>query len=393
MLLRLLWRPHARPLGSIAKPSWRKTVAAQRPTTKSAVSITYTRVGPKSEQHVHSPSLRYDRTVSREEALKAADDFKNRSCIGQTTIEDATRCLGINQQYLKHLELNVAREKCQELALGGHVLYWMWHHFPAENKDLPVDSNLVTLLCWFLLPENREQYVWDWLTIMAKNSNDSGVSPRAPRQSRGISWTKIIPASLADAHFAWAQGGCPDGALRCYKTAHQLFASRSSSWYNTVRLMSMAMTIDPRLKRTSCPPSDARLFESFLNCMVQSEPRLEAERARLKLYHPSQPDAGTFCRLFQAHHPELSEGLFQRIRMQSQDKLAFDILRASYILRLQHAESDALWLDSIVESNNARAWDFRHIYRKQLEKDPKLDTLRTSMRSSTSPSTESHDRK
>ena len=236
------------------------------------------------------------------------------------------------------------------------MLEWTWRKFSHSSKELPIDKNFAKPLCWFLLAENREQYIWEWMKVLAEEVRTSSDAKKPRRQRMGIEWEYHIPACLAEAHLAWAPGGIPNDALVCFETAVRLFATPGHKYYNTISSNVMEMVVLSYMAQRECPPADEALFDRLLSTLEvwQRHPRVSSHVARLKIYHPSRPDTDPFLRLLRAQNPYSNEGMFESVQHNGRDKLAFDFLRASYILRLQGSEQDALWLESVVEARNPR---------------------------------------
>ena len=110
-------------------------------------------------------------------------------------------------------------------------------------------------------------------------------------------------------------------------------------------------------------------------CPVLVKHRTRTDGGSLRLAFIA-PDVSSYCQLIRASHPCLNEYTLYNWRREVQDHLAYVMLRASYILRLQHAEDGANWLDSMVKARRPEIWSRRGYTLRQLQHDPKLERLR-----------------
>jgi len=58
------------------------------------------------------------------------------------------------------------------LGLGGHMLHWLWKHCPPDvDASAYRDEAFVQALCWFLIPEGLEEYIWNSIEVYVVPSN------------------------------------------------------------------------------------------------------------------------------------------------------------------------------------------------------------------------------
>lgn len=294
---------------------------------------------------------------------------------GTATLKEATACLHQLQNYVRSLPTSEAREEVHRLGAGGHVLDWLWQRYSPTDRYIPLDRDLADLLCWFLLPEGRKQYVWNWLKIVVLEIQKQG------RADSAYNWALRLLGGLAKAHGDWAHGGSPDDALRCLETAFNEIYTKEEYDPTALPLLAMVVTIEKYLKRNNCPPADAELFEMFRSKRNHwsEHSRKKWNDAQLMLYHPTGPDAQAFCQAFRESESFLDKHMLQSLKHNALHKLAAMMLRASYILRLQGAVEDDEWLQSIVKANSPMIWGQRHGEQRAYEKDRKLDRLRATV--------------
>ena len=329
----------------------------------------------------------------RQGALSTTSSFKARAAEGTATVEDAIRYLASVQAYIKTFpDLGQARQECRQLQAGGHALNWFREATAPGNNAIP-DQQSGTLLCWFLVPERLEDNLWEWLMIVARDASEVSPGPQGSKGidwtgsqgPRGIDWTHRLLGGLVDAHLQWAPAGSPDNALRCFRKAVELYGTRSTPLFNTVGIVSAGMAVGRVLNKARCPPATESLFDVYSQAAreVLFKERGEVEFARLILYHPSQPNATPFLQLLRRDDPHLGETLLNNIQQKARGKLSYEMLRASYVLRLQHRISDAAWLESLVGRVNLMIWDKRAWCLRELENDANLNRLREQYMSTT----------
>lgn len=344
-----------------------------------AASITYER-GDRFGRHQNSRTLRPQNQAttqkysSRKDALAAIDLFKTQVRDGTATLEGAVSCMETTQAYARTLPTEKARPECANLEIGSHVMNWFWTYKSPQGEEEQIDRNFSELLCCFLVPEGRKEYIWNWLEIVSKAADGSRLPPSAQGRNVDFPWRGKLLAGLGNAHLAWASDGSPNNALRIFRDAHRRFAKHQAA----VSFVSIGVGIDRFLKTSHVPPADEALFMMFYHAMATwNTPNACARvQALLMLYHPSDADAIAVCRLFRERHPFFGEELFDRVSSAAATKFGIFLLRAAYILRLQNHADDATWLESIVQSRSPGAWNLREREFRMFQSDPKLNKLR-----------------
>ena len=207
------------------------------------------------------------------------DAFARLSAAGEATPEQARSCI----YNLKHemqglpLLLSLRREASAAHHIGGRVLHWLWSQPMSIRDDLSMNRVFVDSLCYFLVAEGREDFVFKWLKLELANEK------RHVRVSQRHLW---LPGLMV-AQREWTDSVVPSltslqRALVDFRGKH--FPDLTLAANVAAMRMFMSHTI---------PPYPPELFDAFLSVNLASGPRhINIWReAEARLFHPTSPDA------------------------------------------------------------------------------------------------------
>ena len=184
-------------------------------------------------------------------------------------------------------------------------------------------------------------------------------------------------AGFTNALIAWSPARNANKAIRAFRSFVEL--GYRNRFPKVLRLSNAGTTISRRLCNSEAPCCDAELFEDFVRMQIIwiSPKRHRSSQAALQLYHPTEPTAGQYYDLVMAEDEHLGEHLFVKTRSTAQAALAHLFLRAAYILRHGGEEEKAAQLEAIVERHCEGIWHKRGESQRKLDRDPKLDRIRS----------------
>ncbi|KXS95202.1 hypothetical protein AC578_6927 [Pseudocercospora eumusae] len=338
---------------------------------------------PSVPRHRRSSPPAY---IKREQQLVAlqsrpeltVDDFEELAKRGEASIEQAEACLYQLKTRLSQLPLQERHEKCLQHNAGKRILLWYWNwlasHEPTPNRTL---AHLVT---WFLVPENRDDFIFRWIEReieMNQSSLPEGLDNTAAMATLGR-WAHFWLSGLATNHTEWSADRSPVKALQCFQRALQSFGQYASPQRPFV-FVGLAVAIHQAVQESTHPPYDPTLWDSYHQNMplfIKDALSLRQRQSFSLLYHPSRADGLAFYDflVWMVRNKYLQ---VWSARVPTKDAFTWRVLRASYILRLQGHSDKARWLQDQAKLHNA--WYFPRKSRLVLETcdlDPKLESLR-----------------
>ncbi|KAK3643049.1 hypothetical protein LTR56_010423 [Elasticomyces elasticus] len=224
-------------------------------------------------------------------------------------------------------------------------------------------------LCWLLFKEGKESSTWEKIVAIANEVKRDAGGFLTRSQIKDQDWMGQLLAGFAATQLELAPRRVADNAIRRFQ---RMTAFREEHDI-TLPLAPMAVLLRQELQQFSCVPCDPQLFDDLLRLLpaAEVESRHALSRARMLLYHPTQPTADTMLGVVrsrdQAMETEHHKG-YQAAR----NSLSSDILRAAYILRLHGKDDDAMFLDGMVEDRTPSVWHVREKIWKEARRDPKL---------------------
>lgn len=89
-------------------------------------------------------------------------------------------------------------------------MLWLWSKRQDVGSSPVLELEFANNLCWFLLAEGNEEYIWQWF--------DTEVASLAGEKIReNFRWSLRLLGGLARAHCEWSEDGSPDPAILCLK--------------------------------------------------------------------------------------------------------------------------------------------------------------------------------
>ena len=299
--------------------------------------------------------------VRREEAQRAIaalpklsiDDFAQLSANGSATPDHARSCLYSLQAKVKAIpKLSGQRENAASYHVGGRVLHWLFNQTPVIQDELSCDRDFVDVMCYFIVAEQREDFIWKYLELHPETTDGF-----VPHQWLG---------GLARAHWDWT--GSVEQPLLVLRKALQRF-NRSQS------LISLMTVLRKLCHSDTLQPYDPALFDMLITSELGDTKHIaQRKRAQTLLYHPTSADAKSFLEWIQQNPTDINAVM--SARPANKNHTCTLMIRAAYITRLRGFEEDARWLESIVETRNPAVWRARDWIVDRCKDDPKLTHLR-----------------
>lgn len=326
-----------------------------------------------------------DIVVARASSQAAVHQFEALVKAGTCKVDDVKVFVGRLRSILQPLDLPTRRSMCLELQAGGKALKWLWDNHPPGDESPYRDPDLGDALCWFIIPEGLEDYIWQWFQIEARAANDGGRKALSPMSSKGMKWAQVLFGRLIAAHLAWSPDGTADNAIKCFIAADEMFpwdgggisAGPGFETRATLGFLQAALGITKHIHRSSSPPGSDELFDAFHRSVVRTwgpAYRLE-DSAKLALFHPSKPDPWPLYNMLKADNTDLL-GKYVDARTIARHRFFNDVFRAAYILHMQGASEEAGWLESFVEEKDPHIYDNKDVNYARVSLEPKIKKCR-----------------
>ena len=316
------------------------------------------------------------RPPTRLEVVELARNFRQRSQRRDVSVEEATEWLSKARKHCELYSRNQKETTCRELNLGVTTLEWYQGTYPSHAREKAVSTEFLDGLCWHLIVQGREDLLWNWI----KNIGDEITRTLPPEEANAYpeayKWTIRLLGTFVNAQIETAPQQNPTVAIKTvFKLLHLL--GKGGKYHKYMPLPNAGLAINRRIRTADCPPIDAELFDRFCQTADAFISRGVIEHmAKLKLFHPSRPDASEFYRLVNEDFGALSESFYDTIREQAKRGHAIVYLRAAYILRHQGRESEAQHLEDIVERKCPAVYKVRERVERELERDMRLNNVR-----------------
>lgn len=175
-------------------------------------------------------------------------------------LEDARVVLDGMRRSLDDLPRSLQREKAAD-AHAGRILLWMWNN----REVLPfsdIGQDFANALTWFLVAEDLEEFVWEWLLLEAQAVKDQRRGNFEDYWSTRLRWCQHLLGGFTCAQAYWTNDGVGSGtnaAIRTYLRAAEAFGPHSS-FARTVSLVGSATVVDQLLKKQDVDPCDPVLL-------------------------------------------------------------------------------------------------------------------------------------
>lgn len=293
---------------------------------------------------------------------------------GEASIRDAYHALKATKQRLEPLPLD-ERWKQAAQAGAGRILAFLWDK-REEAPKMEVSADLVDTVCWFLHAQGLEGFFWRWFELEQKKNLAIATTHYETVAFSKAHWAGRLLGSLISVRIEWASDGNLDSALREY---FAMIGRVKKIDPVAFPIVAPTVVLERALSRTDTPPCDARLFDRFVRTRtLTSKPGLHRRDliiAQLLLYHPTLPNPGPLLTAARRYHDSLESEGFRGRRQAARNSFGQNLLRASYLLRLQGENDDADWLHSVVEQHHNEVWTQRTRILKHFKRDPKLHHL------------------
>ncbi|GIZ47171.1 hypothetical protein CKM354_001027000 [Cercospora kikuchii] len=256
---------------------------------------------------------------------------------------------------------------------ASRILAWV-RKTDRRYWDTILPYDFINMLCRHLEAEEKGRILMEWVAAYVTSSDmqRDAVKAHNPLHKRAhVSWPTRIFACLVTAKIYWGEDGSMDAALECllYALDGGLTKAGRILW-----IPAAIVELEGRLLQDETPPCSPILFERYRawlpfipNWKYSSDrSRLDFHLARIVLYHPVDADPRPILQYCQG------ENRLSGSREQGKLNSAHEILRASYLLRLEDDNAAARLLENISQDLHPRPWSqLRMLYRKWKD-DPKL---------------------
>ena len=291
------------------------------------------------------------------------EEFKELAESDQATLEHAHGCLVLHKADVQALPNAEQKRRAKELDAGRQVLAWIWKsdvdgwNSAVKGRDFPA------ALCWFILAQDLEEFLWEWMTEQAKQP-----------ETRQSEWLQKLLAGLARAHIEWEDGGV-NSALAAHSRAHDLFPGAATTAKGKP-LMAMEVAIERAWHGPRCPVADETLFDSYAETHTKAmDTKYRAQnRAELQLFHPTRPDPSLYLDMLR-----YDEGYLCNLRslpIAALRNAAACLLRSAYIFRHQDRVPDAQYCEEHAAKLDSRCSLWAAKKKRALDEDPRLHSIR-----------------
>ncbi|CAD0095642.1 unnamed protein product [Aureobasidium mustum] len=188
--------------------------------------------------------------------------------------------------------------------VGEIAIKWLWDHY--DGIKYPNDSDLINPIAILLVREGKEELLWDWISQESlKPVSDSGHSNLNLRHD----WRQAALCALVEAKAHFATDNSLDAALKTFFRGTRvpyLLPTRSAA--NLChKMLCRPADQDPQRSyeriRSSLrfPNTSLALWDAFYVWNGKGPKRFAPLlQARMKLYHPQQPDPWPLYKWWQA---------------------------------------------------------------------------------------------
>lgn len=97
------------------------------------------------------------------------EDFERRAEKDTATVEDAGECLRGYKSDIEQRPLAERKQACNTLQIGRRILVWLLGRRDERPAKIYRDREFTYNLMWFVVAEDLEDAIFDWLRIAAKN--------------------------------------------------------------------------------------------------------------------------------------------------------------------------------------------------------------------------------
>ncbi|KXS95596.1 hypothetical protein AC578_10108 [Pseudocercospora eumusae] len=283
-------------------------------------------------------------------------EFETLAKHGAATIDQARTCLEHLKAQLMPLPMGVRREAAAKTDAGRKILLWLWTEYGSDPGAFlhTGQARIGPDLCWFLLAQGLEEYLWEWIKGEIPAAADLTSVSDFDSEYQRLCWVSPLLACLVEAHYDWAEDASLDAAMKAFGRARELFKIYGERGNEFVKIPSWILF---RLVRADIT-CDASLYDNLIDYHHQmkksdSRPFLwKFQLGMLALYHPSNPDPRPFltwsrgCRV-------------SNMRTKAGASIASYMLMAAYVLRHQSRADEASKLESFVEKYSPVVWQKR----------------------------------
>ncbi|KAK3639497.1 hypothetical protein LTR56_012468 [Elasticomyces elasticus] len=280
---------------------------------------------------------------------------------GKATTETLRLCLEEHFSRLSKHPRKARIQLIQKDGIGTLILQWLWQDNTRWVLTLDEDILLFEKLVYYLLGENMQQYVLDWI----KADIPANAAHHFTRKNRNR-WRGALLRTLVAAHTVLECNGSANAALKVYfRIADDILALRASKTaagkgcdgYAATSLWPAEVALGKALYSGKFPQTDSRLFNRFMSVVspsnknVSKTPMVLYNLAKLWLLHPSEPDPGPMLSMLQQYYSNdvdesgypiltrmVASGTAARVN------LLFTMVEVEHLLRSQARVVDADWV-------------------------------------------------
>lgn len=320
----------------------------------------------------------YDQTFPLENVRYVADvvEFETLAAQGKAGAAEAMVLLARSQKDVWDLPLEEQRIIASQVG-AGRILEWILKTDP-RFWDTILRLDLIDVLCWHLEAEGLGKSVVDWIQAWhtTPTLRDGAVKCHNPlHRDNAIRWPDRTSRSLLLSKLYWADDRTANSAIEYFLE----ICSGPIGQHLSFELLSLplrkALVTDQSL------PCSSQLFDRMVAVIRNGKGReaiiagrgywaFHHDQASDMLYHPTQATADPLLLLYR------QEEVVSMI-LKLSDKLKWDsanqALRASFLLRLEGRDSDAMFMEEVSQTLHVKPWSMRRLlYQRVWSKDPKL---------------------
>lgn len=262
--------------------------------------------------------------------------------------------------------------------MGSRVLDWLRHLDGLDEKHI-VSRQFTLDLCWFLVSENKDKLVVDWLMQEGKifcsqtrGQNINALYHREDKIGHLLRRRHDLTTSHVAAHLCLSSDGTATDALKAFcaikSMALDVRITNAFVWAVSTGYLKH------HLESGTCMACDAKALDDFCYLMrFNRNPKIyQIQHAYLKLYHPRLPDPWPALSFVKQHMDELD---FQIMKPATPNHYGHILMRTMVILRMQGEAAEAQWAELTLRDRFPKVWFHSDKTIAELRKDPKLQHL------------------
>ncbi|CAK1366476.1 unnamed protein product [Cercospora beticola] len=307
--------------------------------------------------------------------ISSASEFETLVARGLAGAPEAMLFLARSRMRLERLPLEEQRPLAAA-ACASRILAWVLQT-DRRYWDTILPDDFIKLLCWHIEAEDKSHVVEEWIAtyLTSVEMQKGAVRAHNPfRRALNIRWPSQALVGLIQGKIHWQADGSATAALECLLRA---FDRGFGQLRDVIFLPSAMIELEKTLLRDETPPCSPILFDRYCSWLptandckkLATRLGVASHLATVALYHSTNADPRPILLHFQKKSQR--EHWFGR-QDRTRQHMANDLLRASYLLRLEDDNAAARSLEDISRRLHPKPSSQLPMLYDKWKDDPKL---------------------